>query len=128
MYNDRECKLTTIIFYNDSVPVIPTISSVNRVTGQTATITWMQLTPDETRGTLTFLKLAYEPLRDGTECQQITTDTNNVLRISDNLMTQTTATITELDPIFQYCIAIQVGTAAGESEYSNAVLLSCKQY
>ena len=96
---------------------------MDRLTGQTAIVSWVPLTPDETRGLLTTLQIAYVPLRDGGQCQPIIEDGSNVLHMTEDLMVQSMASITGLLPNLPYCVAMQVGTSAGESGFSETLTL-----
>ena len=49
-----------------------------------------------------------------------------MLHMTEDLMVQSMATITGLLPNIPYCVAMQVGTSAGESGFSETLTLSCK--
>ena len=108
-----------------AVPAVPTLTSAIRLSGSSAMISWIPLTPDEARGLLTSLRIAYGPAR-GSRCFNYSFKESSVVFVRENLFQQTMANITGLEPNHEYCIAIQVSTSGGDSEYSNRVNLPCK--
>ena len=116
-----------LIIHYDTVPAVPVLTSVNRLSGSSARINWIPLTHDEARGLLTSLEIAYEPVGDS-DCWAHNTNDSDVMLVRENLFEQRTANITGLEPSTEYCIAIQVRTSAGESGFSNSIKLSCKIY
>ena len=121
------CTLTALIF--NAVPDVPAFISVSRLNGSSAMIRWIPLTQTEVERFLIIeLEIAYEPIIDSvTNCSSYNfTDSETVL-IRENLLQQSTASITGLEPNREYCIAIQVGTSdGGESGFQNAVKIPCK--
>ena len=123
------CKSLCIVIFNviSTVPDVPGLTSVNRLSGSSAMISWIPLTQAEARRFLvTALELAYEPAIDSAmNCSSYNfTDSETVL-IRENLF-QSTANITGLEPNQEYCIAIQFRTSGGESGFSNAIKIPCK--
>ena len=110
-----------------TVPVVPTVSSVERLSGPSARVNWIPLTPDEAKGILTLLEIAYEPVR-GKDCADFYPMDSGVVYVRENLLEQNTAIITGLAPNREYCVAIRVSTSGGESGFSNSVLLPCMSY
>ena len=111
-----------------AVPAIPTLTSVERLSGKTARIVWIPLSPDEARGLLTLLEIDYYAKPRGTSsCTSFgPMDDSQIVHIEENLFEQTTANITDLVPNHEYCVAIQVSTSAGDSGFSNILKLPCK--
>ena len=123
-------KSLCIVIFNviSTVPDVPGLTSVNRLSGSSAMISWIPLTQAEARRFLvTALELAYEPAIDSAmNCSSYNfTDSETVL-IRENLLQQSTANITGLEPNQEYCIAIQFRTSEGESGFSNAIKIPCK--
>ena len=115
-----------IINYH-AVPAIPILRSAIRISGPSARINWIPLTPDEARGLLTSLEITYEPAgRSG--CFGYDFTESGVIRVRGNLFEQNTTNITGLEPNREYCVAIQVSTNGGDSGFSNIVNLPCKLY
>ena len=109
------------------VPATPTLTSVSRLSGSLAVISWIPLTQTEARGLLTLLEIAYEPVMDSTsDCSSYDFMDSETVHMRENLFEQSTANITGLEPNQEYCIAIKVSTSGGESGFSNAIKLSCK--
>ena len=102
---------------------------MERLSGQTARVVWVPLTPDEARGILTLLEIDYYYKPHGepscTSFNPIATDSRTA-HIEENLFEQTTANITGLVPNHEYCVAIQVSTSAGDSGFSNSLELPRK--
>ena len=128
------CKSLCIDIFNDInflliiVPDVPAFISVSRLSGSSAMIRWIPLTQTEVERFLIIkLEIAYEPIIDSaTNCSSYNfTDSETVL-IRENLLQQSTANITGLEPNQEYCIAIQFRTSEGESGFSNAIKIPCK--
>ena len=111
-----------------TVPDFPVFTSVSRFSGSSAMISWIPLTEAEARRFLIIaFKLAYEPIIDSVlDCSNNDFMDSATLLIRKNLFEQSTANVTGLDPNREYCIAIQVVTSGGESNFSNAIKLPCK--
>lgn len=107
------------------MPNIPTITDVVRLSDGAAKVFWVPLTPDEARGVLTQLQIAYQPASDGL-CSEINEDDMLVMRIEENIYTQSQADIFGLDGSLEYCMAIQVSTRAGESGFTSTLKAPCK--
>ena len=109
------------------VPAISILTSIDRVSGQSARLKWEPLTPDEARGILTLLEIAYynEPLGEP-DCATFNSVDSQIVRVEESLFEQSTADITGLEPNREYCVAIQFSTSEGESGYSSSLKLSCK--
>jgi hypothetical protein len=107
------------------VPIIPNIVNVVRISDSVAKVFWDPLTPDEARGVLTSLYLAYEPAVNGL-CSDIDEDHMQVMTLVENIDTQSEADIDGLDGSLEYCVAIQVSTRAGGSGYSDTLKTPCK--
>ena len=106
---------------------VPTLSSVHRISGSSATVDWIPLTQDEARGLLTSLEIAYQPILDSTpDCSNTEFIDSETVSVRENLFEQNSANITGLEPNREYCIAIQVRTSGGQSEFSSSIKLSCK--
>ena len=82
---------------------------------------WDPLTPDEARGVLTRLDIAYQPTPADGVCSEIGDEDMEVMTMQEDVDTQSEAEITGLDPTKEYCMAIQVSTRAGESGYSHTL-------
>ena len=110
------------------MPAVPTLLSVDRLSGSSATVDWIPITQDEARGLLTSFEIAYEPVFDSTlDCSNLEfVDNETVMFIRENLFEQSSANITGLEPSREYCIAIQASTSGGNSGFSNSIKLSCK--
>ena len=110
------------------VPGVPAFTSVNRFSGSSAMVNWIPLTEAEARRFLIIaLELAYEPVIDSAlDCSNYDFMDSATLLIRENLIEQSTANITGLEPNLEYCIAIQVDTSGGESGFRNAIKLPCK--
>ena len=100
--------------------------SVDRISGQTATVQWIPLTPDETKGVLVQLQIAYYKSINNTECSEFNCNDCNVMYLKGNLFLQSEATISDLQPDSEYCVAIEVSTINGRSGYSNPIKMTCK--
>ena len=98
------------------------MSSVERLSALSARVNWIPLTPDEARGILTLLEIAYEPVRVK-GCTDFFTMDAELIQMRENLFDQSTAIITGLQPNHEYCVAIKVATSGGESGFSNSVLI-----
>ena len=101
--------------------------SVNRVSGSLGSVHWIPLTPDEARGLLTSLEIAYKPAGEmGLNCSSYGfIDSKKVIQ-RENLFEHSTAIITSLNRNYEYCVAIQASTSAGASGFSNPIKLPCK--
>ena len=109
------------------MPAIPTLTAVERLSGQTARVVWVPLTPDEARGLLTLLEIDYYEKPLGvSSCTSFDPMDSTAVHIEENLFEQTTANVTGLVPNYEYCVAIQVSTSAGDSGFSNTLKLPCK--
>ena len=87
-------------------------------------VNWVPLTPDEARGILTNLEIAYEPVRvEG--CNNFNSMDSEAVYVTENLFEQSTAIVSGLEPNREYCVAIKVSTSGGESGFSNSVLIPC---
>ena len=104
---------------------VPALTSVNRVSGSSAMISWIPL---EARGFLvTALEIAYEPIVDSAlNCSTYDFMDSETTLVTENIFEKSTANITGLELNREYCIAIQVSTSGGESGFSNTVKLPCK--
>ena len=107
-----------------SVPNIPTISDAIRVTKDTMKVIWIPLTPDEARGVLTSLQIAYQPSLNGS-CDLLDEDDMQLMTIMEDIDTQSSAVIDGLLASEEYCVGIQVITIAGESGYSDIIKAQC---
>ena len=108
-----------------TVPIIPTISNVIRTSDSVAKVIWVPLTPDEARGVLTQLHIAYE-LVTNEQCSDIDDDHMQVMTLEENVDTQSEAEIDGLDGNTEYCVAIQVSTRAGRSGFTRTLKAHCK--
>ena len=109
------------------MPAVPTLTAVERISGQIARIVWIPLSPDEARGLLTLLEVDYyEKPHSVSSCTSFDPLDSRVVHIEENLFEQTTANITGLVPKNEYCVAIQVSTSAGDSGFSNILKLPRK--
>ena len=109
------------------MPAVPTLTGVERLSGQIARIVWVPLSPDEARGLLTLLEVDYyEKSHSESSCTSFDPLDSRVVHIKENLFEQTTANITGLVPKNEYCVAIQVSTSAGDSGFSNILKLPRK--
>ena len=108
-----------------SVPNVPSISTVVRISDTLAKVFWVPLTPDEARGVLTELQIAYQPSLNGT-CAYLDYSNMQVMTIQENIDTQSVAVIDGLEEDKEYCVGIQVSTVAGESGFSNTLKAHCK--
>lgn len=111
---------STIIIF--TVPAIPSISSVERLSAVSARVNWIPLTPDEARGVLTLLEIAYEPVRVK-GCTDFYSMDSELIQMRENLYDQSTAVITGLQPNQEYCVAMKVATSGGESGFSSSLLI-----
>ena len=116
-----------IYYYIYIVPAVPTLVSVNRVSGSLGSVDWIPLTPAEARGLLTSLEIAYKSAGElGLNCSSYSfIDSEKVIQ-RENLFEHSTAIITGLQRNYEYCVAIQASTSAGESGFSNPIKLPCK--
>ena len=114
-------------YVNDTVtvPVIPTISNVVRTSESVARVFWVPLTPDEARGVLTHLQIAYEPAVNGL-CSDIDETHMQVMTLMEDIDTQSEAEVDGLDGSQEYCFAIQVHTRAGGSGFTDTLKAPCK--
>ena len=76
-----------LIFANPAVPNIPSISNVIRINDNSAKVFWVPLTPDEARGVLTDLQIAYQPSPNGT-CTYLDESGMQLMTIEENIDTQ----------------------------------------
>ena len=112
-----------------TVPTVPTLVSVDRLSGSSATVDWIPLTLDEARGLLTSLEIAYEPVLDSTlDCSNLEFVDSGTIYVRENLFEQSSANITDLEPNREYCVAIRVSTIGGDSGFSSSIKLSCKMF
>ena len=122
-------KRSTLIKDMHTVPAVPTLLSVHRLSGSSATVNWIPLTHDEARGLLTSLEIAYEPVLDSTlDCSNLEFMDSETIYVRENLFEQSSANITGLEPNRKYCVAIRVSTSGGDSGFSNSIKLSCKMF
>lgn len=105
-----------------TVPAIPSLSSVERLSAVSARVNWIPLTPDEARGILTLLEIAYEPIRVR-DCTDFYPRDAELMEMRENLFDQSTAIINGLQPNQEYCVSIKVATSGGESGYSSSLLI-----
>lgn len=109
------------------MPAVPELTSVERLSGQTARIVWIPLTPDEARGILTLLEIVYHNKKSGEiGCSYFNPTDTRAIHIKENLFEQTTANVNNLVANNQYCVVIQVSTVGGESGFSKPLELPCK--
>ena len=109
------------------VLAVPTLLSVRRISGSSATVDWIPLTQDEVRGLLTSLEIAYQPVLNTTlNCSNLEFVDSETVSVRENLFEQSSSNITSLEPNHEYCIAIQVRTSGGDSGFSSSIKLSCK--
>lgn len=109
------------------MPAIPKLTSVERLSGQTARVVWVPLTPDEARGILTLLEIVYHQKKSRkTGCSSFNPADSRSSHIKENLFEQTTANVNGLIANTQYCVFIQVSTIGGESGFSKPLELPCK--
>ena len=108
--------------YAYTVPAIPSLSSVERLSALSARVNWIPLTPDEARGVLTLLEIAYEPVRVK-GCTDFYSIDAELIQMREDLFNQSTAIITGLQPNQEYCVAIKVATSGGESGFSSSLLI-----
>ena len=101
------------------------MSSVERLSAVSARVHWIPLTPDEARGVLTLLEIAYEPVRVK-GCADFYSMDAELVQMRQNLFNQSTAIITGLQPNQEYCVAIKVATSGGESGFSSSLLIPGK--
>jgi len=88
---------------------------------------WIPLTPDEARGVLTSLLIVYVPAANSPcSTASIYESNSTFISINEEIDTQSEAVIDDLLASEEYCVSIQVGTIAGESDFSQGLLLSCK--
>lgn len=103
------------------------LTSVERLSGQTARVAWLPLTPDEAKGILTLLEIVYHHKKSGTiGCRSFNATGSRNIHIKEKLFEQTTANVNGLIANNQYCVVIQVSTIAGESGFSNPLELPRK--
>ena len=119
------CVHTCVSVLMHTVPAVPTLTSVNRLSGSSARINWIPLTQDEARGLLTSFEIAYETVRDS-DCSNHSASDSEMAFVRENLFEQHTTSITGLEPNSEYCVAIQVRTSEGESGFTNSIKLPCK--
>ena len=112
------------------VVAVPTLLSVRRISGSSATVDWIPLTQDEAaRGLLTSLEIAYQPILNTTlNCSNLEFVDSKTVSVRENLFEQSSVNITGLEPNHQYCIAIRVRTSRGDSKFSSSIKLSCKMF
>ena len=111
-----------------TVPDAPALTSVSRLSGSSAMISWIPLTRAEARFLITALEIAYELVVDSAlNCSSYDFIDSVTILIRENIYEQSAANITGLEPNREYCIAIQVNTSGGESGFSNPIKLPCKQ-
>lgn len=114
-----------MISASSAVPNVPAVSNVIRISDSSAKVFWVPLTPDEARGVLTGLQIAYQPSVNGS-CSYLEQDSMQLMRIEENVDTQSEAVIDGLVGSEEYCVGIQVSTTAGESGFSNTIKAQCK--
>ena len=109
------------------MPAVPTLTAVERLSGRTARVVWVPLTPDEARGLLTLLEIDYYEKPHGeSSCTSFDPMDSRVVHIEEKLFEQSNANITGLMPNQEYCVAIQVSTSTGDSGFGNILKLPCK--
>ena len=89
-------------------------------------INWISLTPDEARGLITTLDIAYKPVLDTAssgDCSEVEFMESETTLMNENLFEQSSANITGLEPNREYCVAIRVSTDGGDSGFSNSIKL-----
>ena len=106
-----------------------------RVSGQSATIEWISLTRNETRGVLITIQVAMLTKHLSQACLLLDLDISNdsyaetlQYNVTEDVMQKSMITITSLEPTEEYCIAIQVINGAGKSGYSDPLQLSCELF
>ena len=110
------------------VLAVPTLLSVRRISGSSATVHWIPLTQDEARGLLTSLEIAYQPVLNTTlNCSNLEFVDSETIFVRENLFEQRSANITGLELNREYCIAIRVRTSGGDSRFSSSIKLSYKK-
>jgi hypothetical protein len=117
------------MFYDmPTVPDVPALTSVVRFNGSSAIVSWIPLTQAEAgRFLITALELAYELVTDSAlNCSNYDFMDSATILIRENLLEQSTANITGLEPNREYCIVIQVITSRGERGFRNAIKLPCE--
>lgn len=110
-----------------AAPNIPTINTAARLSGANGTISWDPITPENARGFLTSIQLAYEASeRTGMdECPSLDVS-KHVVTFTDNLYQISTYSIPDLTPDEEYCVAIRASTSVGPSDYSQPIRMSCE--
>lgn len=82
---------------------------------------WIPLTPDEARGVLTELQIAYHPASNGMCSSTIDQEDMLTMTMQENIDTQSEAVIDGLEVGVEYCVAIEVSTSAGGSGQGNVL-------
>ena len=107
-------------------PVRPTINGVVRLAGDNGTISWDPITPENARGFLTSVTLAYEevPRTGNDQCPPL--DSAKTKTFTENLYEISSYSIANLTANQEYCVALQASTIAGSSGYTEPLRLSCE--
>ena len=105
-----------------TVPDVPAITSINRISATNIKVTWTTLTLEESRGFLTVYSVAYHP-SERAKCPEVNPETNTIVTTS---WEYSQLVISDLDPRLQYCIGIAASTVAGTGDFSNTEKVLCK--
>ena len=84
-------------------------------------VSWISLTLTEARGFITHYTVAYFPLSSGNKREELNILYQNVSKDSSE------ATIEGLDGNTPYVVQVSAGTAAGDGDYSGAIIASTHQ-
>ena len=92
-----------------------------RISGSVMRVSWTSLTLTEARGFITHYTVAYFPLSSGSKREELNILYQTVGKDSSD------ATIEDLDGYSAYVVQVSASTAAGDGDYSGAIIASTHQ-
>ena len=92
-----------------------------RISGSMMRVSWSSLTLTEARGFITHYTVAYFPLSSGSKREELNILDQTVSKNSSE------ATIEGLDGYSAYAVQVLASTAAGDGDYSGAIIASTHQ-
>ena len=101
--------------------IAPKDIKVVRISGSMMRVSWTSLTLTEARGFITHYTVAYFPLSSGSKREELNILYQTVSKDSSK------ATIECLDGYSSYVVQVSASTAAGDGDYSGAIIASTHQ-
>ena len=117
------CLSFSLSLFLFSVPNVPNITALARLSGKRGVLTWQPYTLDTSKGFLTNIEVYYQSVPvTSTGCPPSLDRSAKIVRVGTN---ESRYVFTELLAEEEYCVAVKAGTAVGNMT-SNVHRLPCK--